>query len=66
MIVFGNRLALLRTMNHQEKLNVGEKEWRRLCQLVADEDDPRRLSELVDQLLRELDARREALRENEN
>jgi len=52
-------------MNHQEKLHIGEKEWRRLCRLVADEDDPRRLSELVDQLLKELDARREALRENE-
>ena len=53
-------------MNHQEKLTIVEKEWRRLCRLVADEDDPRRFSELVDQLLRELDARREALRENEN
>jgi methylphosphotriester-DNA--protein-cysteine methyltransferase len=39
-----------------------EKEWRRLCKLVADESDPRRLSELVDQLIEKLDARRRALR----
>ncbi len=52
-------------MNNGEKLKIDEKEWRRLCQLVAAEPDPQRLSELVDQLLIELDARREALRESE-
>ncbi len=39
-----------------------EEEWRKLCQLVADEADPRRLSKLVDRLIDKLDARREALR----
>jgi hypothetical protein len=52
-------------MNNGEKLSVDEKEWRRLCQLVAAEPDPQRLSELVDQLLKKLDARREAIRESE-
>jgi pheromone shutdown protein TraB len=52
-------------MNNREKLNIDNKEWRRLCQLVAVEPDPQRLSELLDQLLKELDARREALRESE-
>jgi hypothetical protein len=39
-----------------------EEEWRKLCNLVADEPDPKRLSELVDQLIEKLDARRQALR----
>ena len=38
-----------------------EGQWRKLCALVATEPDPERLSELVDQLLKELDARRETL-----
>jgi hypothetical protein len=38
-----------------------EEEWQKLCKLVADESDPRRLSELVDQLIEKLDARRQAL-----
>jgi hypothetical protein len=53
-------------MNNREKLSLGEKEWRRLCQQVASEPDPQRLSELLDQLLRELDSRRETLREIES
>jgi hypothetical protein len=57
--------CLIHTMNNGEKLKIDEKEWRRLCQLVAAEPDPQRLSELVDQLLKELDARREALLESE-
>jgi len=52
-------------MSNGDKLRIEENEWRRLCKLVAAEPDPQRLSELVDQLLKELDARREALRENE-
>ena len=52
-------------MNNREKLNNGDKEWRRLCQLVAVEPDPQRLSELLDQLLKQLDARRETQRESE-
>jgi hypothetical protein len=51
-------------MNNRDRL-IDEHEWRRLCQLVAEEADPQRLSELLDQLLKELDARREALRESE-
>jgi hypothetical protein len=41
-----------------------EKEWRKLCELVADEHDPHRLSKLVDQLIEKLDSRREALRKS--
>ncbi len=41
-----------------------EEEWRDLCQLVADEPDPQRLSKLVDQLIEKLDTRREALRKS--
>jgi len=52
-------------MDNGAKQRIDEKEWRRLCQLVAAEGDPQRLSELVDRLLKELDARREALRESE-
>lgn len=40
-----------------------EEEWRKLCELVADEPDPRRLSKLLDQLIEKLDARRQALRD---
>jgi hypothetical protein len=39
-----------------------EEEWRKLCELVAEEPDPQRLSELVDQLIEKLDGRRQALR----
>jgi len=52
-------------MNNREELSIDEREWRRLCSLISNEADPQRLSELVDQLLKELDARRLALRENE-
>ena len=52
-------------MNKREELSIDEKEWRRLCSLISNEADTRRLSELVDQLLKELDARRHALRKNE-
>jgi|HubBroStandDraft_2_1064218.scaffolds.fasta_scaffold170092_2 hypothetical protein len=38
-----------------------EEEWRKLCELVAEEPDPQRLSELVDQLIEKLDGRRQAL-----
>jgi len=38
-----------------------EEEWRQLCQRAANESDPQRLSELVDQLISALDARRRAL-----
>jgi hypothetical protein len=39
-----------------------EEEWRELCDRVAVESDPKRLSELVDKLIGALDARKQALR----
>jgi hypothetical protein len=45
-------------------MNIDEKEWRTLCEAVANEHDPQRLVELVDELLKAMDKRREALREN--
>jgi hypothetical protein len=39
-----------------------DEEWKRLCELVAHEPDPRKLSILLDQLIQKLDARTEALR----
>jgi hypothetical protein len=56
---FGNALALDSSMTFRKKER--EEEWRKLCELVADEPDPQRLSELVDQLIEKLDARRQAL-----
>jgi hypothetical protein len=41
-----------------------DEEWKRLCELVAHEPDPRRLSVLLDQLIQKLDARNEALRKS--
>jgi hypothetical protein len=52
-------------MSNRDNRNVDEKEWRRLCDLIASEPDPQRLSQLVDQLLSELDARRKEIREKE-
>jgi hypothetical protein len=46
-------------------MTIEEKEWRELCESVADEPDPQRLSELVDQLLKAMDDRRGALRRKE-
>jgi hypothetical protein len=43
-----------------------KEEWRRLCELVVREPDPERLSQLVDQLIKELDARKQTLRRNGN
>jgi hypothetical protein len=38
-----------------------DKKWRRLCRMVSDEQDPHRLSELVDELIKALDSRRPKL-----
>ncbi len=38
-------------------MTIEEKEWRKLCSQVAQETDPQRLSELVDQIIKALDAR---------
>ena len=45
--------------------SIDDQEWRQLCQLAAKEHDPERLSEIVDRLLRVLDARRQALQNTE-
>ena len=42
-----------------DKDHLGDNEWRNLCKKVAHEPDPQRLSELVDQLIRVLDVRRQ-------
>jgi hypothetical protein len=34
-----------------------EKEWKELCELVANEQDPQKFTQLLDQLIRALDAR---------
>lgn len=39
------------------------EEWKKLCDMVADEADPKRLTELVEQLIGALDARKEHLEE---
>jgi len=52
-------------MNKPAQIEGIEREWRRLCELVATESDPGRLSGLIDRLLQELDARKEALRQIE-
>jgi hypothetical protein len=54
-------------MNTREKANgdADDKQWRRLCELVSAESNPERLSQLIDQLLRELDARRRTLRDSD-
>lgn len=39
------------------------EEWKRLCHLVADESDPKKLIELVEQLIGALDARKGQLEE---
>jgi len=57
-------LPLFILMDTQGNRRDGEQ-WRKLCELVAAERDPQRLSELVNQLLKELDSRREALRAGE-
>jgi hypothetical protein len=51
-------------MNITERVSSGEK-WRRLCEMIAVEADPHRLSDLVNQLVKELDARRETIRQEE-
>ena len=41
-------------------MTIDDKEWQKLCQLVADEPDPQRLSELVSRLIKALDDRNAA------
>ena len=46
------------TNNGQEIFD--EKEWRRVCDLIIAESNPRRMSELLELLLKELEARRKS------
>jgi hypothetical protein len=56
---FGNLLALKFFMSDKKKNDQKEnKESRKLFDAVANEPDPQRLSELIDQLIRMLDSRR--------
>jgi hypothetical protein len=41
-----------------------EKDWRKLCALVTEEHNPQRLSELIDQLIKALNVRRQQLQGN--
>ena len=45
------------TVKNKTKLKENE-EWRKLFEAVANEPDPQRLSELIDQLIKNLDSRR--------
>ncbi len=42
-----------------------DQDWRKLCELVSREQDPQRLSGLLDQLVKKLDARRQELRSSD-
>jgi hypothetical protein len=46
-------------MNTREKKSIDEREWRKLCDLALAESDPKRLSELLDRLLKDLDVRKQ-------
>lgn len=48
-------MPLLQFMENQNE------EWMRLCELVANESDPERLYNLLDRLIRALDARNQAI-----
>ena len=41
--------------------NIDEQDWRKLCELAANETDPRRLRALVEQLSKALEARTKKL-----
>lgn len=40
------------------------EDWKQLCELVANESDPQRLSKYLDRLIRALDARKQAVDES--
>ncbi len=62
---FGTLRALSQTMDmDNEKNNSLEQEgWRKRCKLIVAERDPQRMSELLEQLLGELDICREKIRQ---
>jgi hypothetical protein len=50
----------LRAVYHSMKIK--NEEWKKLCELVAKEPDPKKLSKHLDTLVRALDARKRTLR----
>lgn len=46
-------------------MTIDEKDWQQLCALAAVESDPRRLLEIIDQLIVALDERREEMHKRE-
>ena len=51
-------LTVVMTNNGQQIFD--EKEWRRVCDLIIAESNPQRMSELLELLLKELEARRKS------
>lgn len=45
-------------------MTIDEKDWRKLCALAVAESDPRRLLEIIEQLLKALDGRRDEIRKS--
>jgi hypothetical protein len=43
---------------------IDEKEWQALCESIATERDPDRMTMLLARLIKEMEARRQALRNN--
>lgn len=48
-------------MGIEMNIEIEDEEWRQLCDRVSKESDPQRLSKLLDQFIKKLDVRRQAL-----
>jgi hypothetical protein len=42
-------------------MSVGDQEWHALCEAIAKERDPERMSRLLDSLIKSIDGRRQSL-----
>jgi hypothetical protein len=51
-------------MKTNQQSNAVDQDWRRLAELVATESDPERISELIEQLIAALDARKQDLQKS--
>ena len=51
---------------HLFYMDIEEKDWQKLCALVAKETDPRRLCHLIEQLIKALDARKQELHQTDH
>jgi hypothetical protein len=49
-------------MTTKKKEKEENQEWRDLCDLISKEKDPQRLSQLVDNLIRAMDERKQRLK----